>query len=103
MAFQVKFSERAATDLSEIIGYISDVLLNPIAAEHFYNEVDKKRQHIRENPKMYPLSRDERLKAKGYRVAVVGNYLLFYIVDDENAIAYIIRIVYSKRDLSSIV
>ena len=41
MDFQVKLSEQAAFDLSDVIEYICDALYNPGAAEHFYNEVNK--------------------------------------------------------------
>ena len=99
MDFRVRYSEQAAQDLSDVIGYISDVLCNPVAAERFYNEVNEKRRNISKNPFMYPLSRDEKLNADGYRVVIIRNYLLFYVVDEANMVAYIVRIVYGKRDL----
>jgi len=102
MVFQVKFSQQAARDLSDVIKYISDVLCNPDAAERFYGEVGKRLNLISENPYMYPLSRDERLKADGNRAAVIGNYLLFYLIDETNALAYITRVVYGKRDITAL-
>ena len=102
MSFRVKFSEQAAQDLTDIIEYISDTLYSPGAAERFYNEVAKRLDKIGENPFIYPLSRNKKLSAEGYRVAVIGNYLLFYVVNEANTIAYIIRIVYGKRDITAI-
>lgn len=99
MDFRVKFSNQAAVDLSEIINYISDVLHSPGAAERFYNEVDKRLNLISKNPFMYPLSRDDRLSSEGNRAAVIGNYLMFYMIDEANTHAYITRIVYGKRDI----
>jgi len=102
MDFRVKLSEQAAQDVSDIIEYICDVLYNPGAAEHFYSEVNKKRGKISENPYMYPLSRDKKLSAECIRTAIIGNYLMFYSVDEANNTACIIRIIYGKRDLISI-
>jgi plasmid stabilization system protein ParE len=99
MVFRTKYTELGAQDLSDILDYIKDVLLNPTAAERFFREVNKKRQNISKNPFMYPLSRDEKLRALGYRAAAIGNYLLFYVVDEAVKICYIVRIVYGKRDL----
>ena len=48
---------------------------------------------------MYPLSRDERLNAEGYRAVIIRNYMLFYVVDEADMVVYIVRIVYGKRDL----
>ncbi|MCL2010864.1 MAG: type II toxin-antitoxin system RelE/ParE family toxin [Synergistaceae bacterium] len=102
MDFQVKYSEQAAQDISDIIEYICGVLHNPGAAECFYDEVNKKRQNISKNPFMYPLSRDEKLNAEGYRVVVIRNYLLFYFINEADMIVYIARIVYGRRDFISI-
>ena len=102
MDFRISFTEQAAKDLTSIIEHISDVLYSPGAAEKFYDEVGKRLGKIRENPFIYPLSRDAKLNAEGYRVAVVGNYLMFYLVDEANAIAYIVRIIYGKRDIASV-
>ena len=52
------------------------------APERFYGEVGKRLGKIHENPFIYPLSRDEKLSAEGYRVAVIENSLIFYLVDE---------------------
>ncbi|MCL2337807.1 MAG: type II toxin-antitoxin system RelE/ParE family toxin [Firmicutes bacterium] len=102
MGFRIKFTEQAEEDLSSIITYIRDDLHSPWAARRFYNEVNKKLSKISDNPFMYPLSRNEKLRAMGYHTATIRNYLLFYIVDETNRSVYIPRIVYGKRDLTSI-
>jgi len=102
MAFKVKYSEQSVDDLADIISYISDKLCNPRAAERFFIAVTEKTELIGENPYMYPFHHDKKLRAEGYRFAVVGNYLLFYVIDDGNSIVNIIRIVYGKRNLSVI-
>jgi len=99
MVFRIKFTEQAAEDITDIVSYISDELHSPGAARRFFNEVNKKLDKISGNPFMYPLSRIDKLRAKGYRAAAIGNYLLFYIADEADTVAYIARIVYGSRDL----
>ena len=102
MGFKVKFSHQAAQDLSDIIRYISDTLINPPAAVHFYDCVSQKLDTISQNPRIYPLSRDKSLSSQGYRAAVIGNYLMFYLVNDESETINIARVIYGKRDFTGI-
>ena len=102
MDFRIKFTEQAAEDITDIVKYICDELHSPGAARRFYHEVNKKLDKISGNPFMYPLSRIDKLRAKGYRAAAIGNYLLFYIADEANTVAYITRIVYGSRDITAL-
>jgi len=101
MVFKVKFSEQATDDLDGIIAYIEDELYNPQAAERFYNLVNKKRALLREHPYMFPLCPDEKLRAEGYRSVVIGNFIMFYLVDDDKSVVNIARILYRRRDIPS--
>ena len=102
MIYKVDFAEHAAADLSEIIRYISEELYNPQAAGRFYNEVDEKRKLLCEHPYMFPLHHAEELSAEGIRATVIGNFVMFYVVDDEKSIVSIIRILYGRRDIPSV-
>ena len=102
MAFKVNFSEKAAEDLAEIIRYMRDELYNSQAAENFYNAINEKRVLLRENPYMFPLYHDKKLRAEGYRFVVIRNFLMFYLVDDSKSVVTIARILYGKRDIPSV-
>ena len=99
MDYKVKFSQQAFDDIDNIISYIDHELCNPQAAERFYNIVHQKITLIEKNPYIYPLHHDEGLNKKGLHFAVIGNYLLFYIIDEENSVVNIVRIVYGGRNL----
>ena len=101
MAFQAKLSEQAAIDLDDIIRYICEDLLNPQSAENFFKAVNEKLELISEHPYIYPLHHDERLRSEGYRFVAIGNYLIFYLVDDERSIVNVARILYGRRDLQT--
>jgi addiction module RelE/StbE family toxin len=102
MDYDVLFSEEAENDLECIIHYITDELRSPQAAGRFFTTVSRKLELIRDNPYIYPLHHLKQLQLNGYRFAVIGNYLMFYTIEEDQSRAYIIRIVYGKRNLSDI-
>jgi addiction module RelE/StbE family toxin len=102
MAFNVKLSKQAEEDLSAILQYISDELFNLQAASNFFEAVIKKIGQLQEHPFMFPLYHEEKLSAKGYRYAVIGNYLMFYIIDDDTSVVSIARILYGRHDIPSV-
>jgi toxin ParE1/3/4 len=102
MAFQVKYSEQASDDLNDIVEYIHDELENPHAAERFYRKVMEKNGFLRDNPFMYPLHHDKKLNEKGLRFIAINNYILFYIIDEDNKIVNVVRIVYGRRDIPTL-
>jgi toxin ParE1/3/4 len=102
MAFRVNYSEQAYDDLNSIIEYISNELHNAQAAERFFLEVYEKIKLLQEMPYLYPLCRDENLSARGCRFVAIGNYLMFYIADSGNSVVTIIRILYSRRNITAI-
>ena len=99
MDFSVKFSEQAFDDMDSIINYIGNELHNPQAAERFFNKVNEKIPLLGKNPYMYPLHHDEILRSKGLHFIVIGNYLLFYLIDKNSSVVSIARIVYGGRNL----
>jgi len=102
MAFRVRHTEQSYDDLDGIIEYISEKLFDPQAAERFFNNVSEKIERLKDNPYIIPLYHDEKLSAKGYRFVVIGNFLMFFAVDDNKKIVNIIGIVYARRDMPAI-
>ena len=103
MAFKVKYTEQASEDITGIIEYISYELCSPKAAEKIYKGVSDKIGLLRDNPYLFPLYHDEKLSAEGYRFAVVGNYLIFYVIDNSNSAVTIVRILYGRRNIPAII
>ena len=102
MDFKVKLSQEALGDIDSIINYISNELSNPQAAERFFHTVNEKITLLGKNPYIYPLHHDEELRAKGLRFVVIGNYLMFYLIDEGNSIVNIAGIIYGRRNLPAI-
>jgi plasmid stabilization system protein ParE len=100
--FKLKISKLYDTDVDSCYNYINDTLKNPKAAYNLISEIMDKLNLICENPKIRPLVRDEYLTNLGYRLMNVKNYLLFYIVGEDNEHIKIVRFLYGKRDWMNI-
>ncbi|MBO6229903.1 MAG: hypothetical protein IJ784_13790 [Ruminiclostridium sp.] len=48
---------------------------------------------------MYPLYHDEDIAARGYRYAVVGNFLIFYKVNEAEKSVLIARFLYGEQNI----
>ena len=84
-------SSRAEIDLVEIWGYIAKD--DPLAADRQLDRIDAACEMLAENPQGGPRRED---LARGLRFYPVGNYLLFYTVED-NGIT-VVRVLHGARD-----
>ena len=85
-----------------IVRYIVFKLKNPKAAGDLLDEYNKKLANIGANPRVYGLSRIERLARMGYHRFDFGNYIAFYTIDDQNSTVFIVRIFYKRQDYANI-
>jgi addiction module RelE/StbE family toxin len=86
----------AQQDLVEIFDYImSD---NPKAAANFIDKIDKSISKLETFPKLGVVPKDDRLEFMGYRMLVINNYLVFYVIRD--SIVEIRRIIHGSRKYS---
>ncbi len=83
----------AKRDLLDIVDYINE--LSPAAALKVYDEIVEKIGSLSQMPMQCPQVKNPLLKAKGYRVLVVRNYLVFFIVSGKSV--EIRRILYGRR------
>ena len=88
----------AKDDLEHILLYISVDLAAPTAAANFADKVSQCYQNLKNTPFMYEKCRAPRLARKGYRRAVIQNYVLIYRVDESSNTVYILRVFYGARD-----
>lgn len=49
-------------------------------------------------PSRYPLVEEDPWHKKGIRKMTVKNFLVYYSVDDENKIVWILAVIYGRRD-----
>ena len=96
--YRLKFSKLYDTDVDSSYNYITNNLQAPMAAENLIKETILKLEKIKENPKIRPLVHDKYLATLGYRSMKVKNYLIFYIIGDDNKTVKIVRFLYGKRN-----
>ena len=93
MKFKIRFSPFAKEDKNEIKTYLSKFY--PGTPRRFTSLLKKQINNLKENPFMY----SEYLENTNYRRMPVGNYLVFYKVDDIEKQISIYRILRASWDL----
>ena len=95
--YKVQFMSLAIKDISEITGYIADVLSAPQAANDLLTKIGKAVEPLERFPFAFPIYKDTAFAKLGYRIRPVDNYLLFYVVIGN--VVEIRRVIYAKRNL----
>ncbi len=90
---RIEYLPIAEKDLTEIIEYIQ--IDNPTVALTLLVEIDKTISKLAYFPYMGHTPKDQRLIQLNYRMLVVENYLVFYVVLDD--VVEIRRILHGKR------
>ncbi len=93
MKKKVRILRRAQKDLIEIRNYIERDA--PQAAERFVDKLISKIEGLESSPEMGVVPRDEYLQARGYRVLIEGEYLIFYKVLSRQVRVY--RVLHGRR------
>ena len=95
-------TEKAYHDIDDIIHYLSETLANPNAAKAFYCELEEAINRIVLFPQSCSTVVNTYLKRNDVRSVKIRNYLMYYYPDTEQKKVYIIRVVYSRRDMTGI-
>jgi len=85
-------SEKAETDLIKIYTYIAD--RNPRAADVLVQEIDAKFKNLSRFPF---IGRERSALAPGLRSVLVGNYVIFYVVEQDRIV--VVRILDGRTDI----
>jgi len=95
--YRLDVSDPAEDDLDRIIAYIAEKLEAPKAASDFADEVYGRFDHLENNPYIFEECRDPKLKAEGYRRAVIKNYILLYKVYEDEKLVIAHRFFYGGQ------
>ena len=97
--YKAKLLPTARKDLRRITNYIANVLKNPVASKNFRKAIGEKLDMLEKFPLScaeYQLEQPVELE-NVYRMAVVKNYAIFYVLNDDTVEIH--RILYAKMDL----
>lgn len=98
MSYQIKIIAEAEQDLKELSNYFAVTLQEKQKAKMQIRRIREMIFSLERFPERYPLVKDEYLARKGYRVISLDHYLIFYLVNKQEQVIYISRILYEKRD-----
>ena len=101
MVFNFYFTETARKDLDSTLDYITNELCSPIAAQNFGQKVFESIKNVCTYPDSGMILKNSFIKDTSIRKVLIDNYTLYYKKSDQTI--YILRIVYSKRDLNEVV
>lgn len=91
--YELKIFPLAEQDLKDITSYLNE--LSPQAAFKIYDEIINSIASLEQMPMRCPLAKNTVLRAKEYRMLVVHNYVVFYVVRGKTV--QIRRILFGRR------
>ena len=97
MDFRIIFHDTAYADMDEVGEYLSQFC--PSTSENFFKKVRKQTLQLEEMPYMYPVYE----KDSYFRRMVLGDYLLFYSVNEARRLVIVHRIFRHSRDVSQLI
>lgn len=102
MSFSIFIAKTAERDILNALDYIEYSLKYPKAADDLLNEIDLKINSLSSFPSKNTLIDDPILSAWGVRYIRVKNYIVFYIINEEEQQISIIRFLYAKSNWNAI-
>ena len=106
MAYDVIFDPKEVDRIDEVVDYLTNVLSSPAAANSFLDGLDELVTNLESLPLSYPRSLDARLAARGYRKALVGNYvLLLHVLEtgERTGTVYVTNLFHGSLDYQGLV
>ena len=98
MAYDVLWTPDARHDVDLIVSYLTETLGTPASAAKLLDGIELLVQTLKTYPDAHEFVRDELLAARGYRKAIIGSYLVLYLVDAQHNEFVITNVVYGSRD-----
>ena len=92
--YEIRYLRTAEEDLEDIFDYI--VRDNRSVASSTLDQFDHSISQLAKNPKPGVVPKDDRLRNLGYRMLIVGDYLVFYVVKSKTV--QIRRIIHGARN-----
>lgn len=102
LTYRLVITDLAEADLRDIADYIANELLEASTARKMISKIAEFVFQLEHMPFRNGLVRDERLAASGIRHLLVESYIVFYVISDKEETVTIIRILYGKRNWTSL-
>ena len=101
--YKVGYSEDALNDLREIYAYIANELLVPETAAAKVGRIRKEVRSLDFMPARYALVEWDPWHSMKMHQLPVDNFIVYYLVDDEEMAVTVVRIFYGGQDIEGII
>ena len=98
MSYRLLRTETADEQLRDIVLYVADISGSPDVALRLIDRIEEATRRLEEFPYSGTTPRWGSLARRGYRMLVVGEYLVFYKVDDEAQTVTIHAVLYARGE-----
>lgn len=96
--YRIFLTTQAVGQLEEVKNYITQTLLEPETARRWLAHMKKEMQKLSFMPNRNPLTDEEPWRSYGVRKMTVKNYLIYYVVKENQAEVWITSVIYAQRD-----
>lgn len=96
--FSIHISKKARADMHGILYHIAVHLGEPSTADRLLSRFEEAASSLETMPMRYALVPDSYLASVGFHMTSVGNYLVFYLVDQETKTVNISRVLYGRQN-----
>lgn len=98
MEYKLKLTDEFLEEIDEICDYISINLKSPNIANKLRKKVVYNLLPLEKSPKMFAEIEKMSKTERRYRRIIVDNYIILYVIDEEEKIIYIAHIYYGGRN-----
>lgn len=96
---KIIYTQKALSDIDAIFEYITDVIGMRVTAAEVVTRIADSVSELKIFPKRHKIWQSEPWKSRGFRFFSVGNYTVFYHIDDDADTIFVERIIYSRRNI----
>jgi len=100
--WQMQIAKHAEDDLRGIYEYIAFEKLEPGVAKNLIQRIEKRISKLNNCPQSFAQYPKEPWRSRGLRRVNSGKYAIFFIPTEVDMIVTVVRIMYSGRDIDSI-
>lgn len=96
--YDVRITRQAEDQINDIAYHIAVILHDPDAAEGLVDDLHETIDSLGYNPERKFLVDEEPWHSEGVRKIKVKNYMMYFLIDAENAAVHITGVCYAGRD-----
>ena len=97
-SFKIRITQYALSQMRDIKTYISETLLAPETAEHWFEKIYREFRTLEVLPSRIPLVNEEPWRSRGIHKFFVENFIAYFWIDEMSSEVWIIAVIYGRRD-----